>query len=77
MLIGDDQVVIAEAERLARTHIGCHVVRPSKYYRSKGHHQETFNSLALHVRTLDPALPGDSKLVFRVLALLRGPGPIT
>ncbi|BDA49890.1 hypothetical protein COCOBI_15-0180 [Coccomyxa sp. Obi] len=50
LLIGDDQAVIAEAENLARTHIGCRVVRPSKYYRSKGHHQETFNSLALDER---------------------------
>ncbi|CAL8469684.1 g9225 [Coccomyxa elongata] len=50
VLIGDDQALVAETERLAQTHIGCRVVRPSRYYRSKGHHQATFNSLPLHER---------------------------
>ncbi len=50
MLIGDDQAAIAEAEQLAAQYIGCKIARPSKYYRTKGHHQATYNSLPLHVR---------------------------
>lgn len=51
MLIGDDHEAIAETGKLAWQHIGCTVVRPSKYYRNQGHHQATFNSLPLQVCT--------------------------
>lgn len=55
VLIGDDQAAISEAEQLALKYIGCTIARPSKYYRSKGHHQASFNSLPLHV--CPPILP--------------------
>ncbi|BDA44737.1 hypothetical protein COCOBI_06-2150 [Coccomyxa sp. Obi] len=50
VLIGDDHDAIAETGKLAWQHIGCTVVRPSKYYRNQGHHQGTFNSLPLQER---------------------------